>query len=708
MDRLASLYTDDDDFVSPKAASLGPGRRSSSGRALRITPRATARATIPRFRARASPASRTRRRSPAPRRRPRRRRPRADRSSASRTTASVMMIVAHPDDEDGALLTYLSRGLGVRVTLLTLTRGEGGQNAMSADSYDALGLIRTNELLKADEYYGAQAALGHRSRLRLLQNPGRSLRQMGPRPRPLRRRPRRPPRAPANHRLHLRRRHHRRPRPPPGLRRNRAGSLQSRRRPQRLPRPVQTRSEGGLGRHWQPLAVYSMVPFARIENGQMFDYATGKWAPAKFNNYVTGEWIRRRALHRRNHSRSARGTPSSAAAMCRLPAKAGASRSRKTAAQIPALSGPASTSYHLWAVAPSAAAAADAKQNDNEPFHNPRSTSTPPSPASLSLAGNAPPAWLTASLHRSTSRISNAVIAERSNLAGVDGAHKLAPIYRETLDLYAQVASSDLDAAIQSQSALRTRAQKSTSSNPRSRISSASTSSPSPPKQNGSQRRSRRSGSADETPRSVYSRRRIQRPRPHLQRHPAPTPSPEPGLRTSSGESWGNAESPRPRSPNALVPSSRPPPTPNPPQPYFTRPTIEQPYYDLANHAWRERSFAPWPLSRLGRVHLRRPAHPHRPGRPDHAARRRPRRHLRASRRHARHRRPRRPRSPHSPARRLAAPRPRHRPRQAAAEGTVALKLPDGWRSNPPKHPSISRAPATPSRSSFPLLPPAM
>jgi hypothetical protein len=70
------------------------------------------------------------------------------------TTASVMMIVAHPDDEDGALLTYLSRGLGARATLLTLNRGEGGQNAMSADAYDALGIIRTNELLKADEYYG--------------------------------------------------------------------------------------------------------------------------------------------------------------------------------------------------------------------------------------------------------------------------------------------------------------------------------------------------------------------------------------------------------------------------------------------------------------------------------------------------------------------------------------------------------------------------
>ena len=76
------------------------------------------------------------------------------------TTASVLVIVAHPDDEDGALMTYLSRGLGVRVTLLTLTRGEGGQNAMSAESYDALGLIRTNELLKADEYYGARQLWG--------------------------------------------------------------------------------------------------------------------------------------------------------------------------------------------------------------------------------------------------------------------------------------------------------------------------------------------------------------------------------------------------------------------------------------------------------------------------------------------------------------------------------------------------------------------
>jgi len=70
------------------------------------------------------------------------------------------MIVAHPDDEDGALLTYLSRGMGARATLFTLNRGEGGQNAMTADTYDALGLIRTNELLKANEYNGAKQLWG--------------------------------------------------------------------------------------------------------------------------------------------------------------------------------------------------------------------------------------------------------------------------------------------------------------------------------------------------------------------------------------------------------------------------------------------------------------------------------------------------------------------------------------------------------------------
>src|ERR1019366_9756848 len=61
---------------------------------------------------------------------------------------------AHRDDEDGGMLTYETRGLGARAGLLTLNRGEGGQNVMAMDLYDALGLTRTEELLAAGRYYG--------------------------------------------------------------------------------------------------------------------------------------------------------------------------------------------------------------------------------------------------------------------------------------------------------------------------------------------------------------------------------------------------------------------------------------------------------------------------------------------------------------------------------------------------------------------------
>src|SRR5580704_12222090 len=70
------------------------------------------------------------------------------------TRASLLMLVAHPDDEDGGMLTYESRGQGARAALFTLNRGEGGQNVMSQDFYDALGLARTQELLIADRYMG--------------------------------------------------------------------------------------------------------------------------------------------------------------------------------------------------------------------------------------------------------------------------------------------------------------------------------------------------------------------------------------------------------------------------------------------------------------------------------------------------------------------------------------------------------------------------
>ncbi|HWC65164.1 MAG TPA: PIG-L family deacetylase, partial [Thermoanaerobaculia bacterium] len=70
------------------------------------------------------------------------------------TTASFLQVTAHPDDEDGGLLTLLSRGRGVRVGLVTLTRGEGGQNKIGPELFDALGVTRTEELLASDRYYG--------------------------------------------------------------------------------------------------------------------------------------------------------------------------------------------------------------------------------------------------------------------------------------------------------------------------------------------------------------------------------------------------------------------------------------------------------------------------------------------------------------------------------------------------------------------------
>ena len=70
------------------------------------------------------------------------------------TIASVLHTTAHPDDEHGGMLARLSRGEGARVALLTLTRGEAGDNAIGSELFDALGLVRTEELLRADQYYG--------------------------------------------------------------------------------------------------------------------------------------------------------------------------------------------------------------------------------------------------------------------------------------------------------------------------------------------------------------------------------------------------------------------------------------------------------------------------------------------------------------------------------------------------------------------------
>jgi len=72
------------------------------------------------------------------------------------TTARLMQVDAHPDDEDGGMLTLEARGKGVSTLLMTLNRGEGGQNKLGSNLFDVLGVLRTLEVLASDRYYGVE------------------------------------------------------------------------------------------------------------------------------------------------------------------------------------------------------------------------------------------------------------------------------------------------------------------------------------------------------------------------------------------------------------------------------------------------------------------------------------------------------------------------------------------------------------------------
>jgi len=71
-------------------------------------------------------------------------------------TGSALYVAAHPDDENTALLAWLSKGRMVRTAYLSMTRGDGGQNLIGPEQGDRLGLIRTHELLAARRIDGAE------------------------------------------------------------------------------------------------------------------------------------------------------------------------------------------------------------------------------------------------------------------------------------------------------------------------------------------------------------------------------------------------------------------------------------------------------------------------------------------------------------------------------------------------------------------------
>ena len=72
------------------------------------------------------------------------------------TTGSVLYVAAHPDDENTRLLAYLANELNLRTAYLSLTRGDGGQNLIGKEQGEALGVIRTQELLAARRTDGAE------------------------------------------------------------------------------------------------------------------------------------------------------------------------------------------------------------------------------------------------------------------------------------------------------------------------------------------------------------------------------------------------------------------------------------------------------------------------------------------------------------------------------------------------------------------------
>ena len=77
-----------------------------------------------------------------------------------RTTASALHTAAHPDDEDSAFIARVARGDFGRVAYLSINRGEGGQNVIGPELFEALGVIRTEELLQARTLDGGEQLFG--------------------------------------------------------------------------------------------------------------------------------------------------------------------------------------------------------------------------------------------------------------------------------------------------------------------------------------------------------------------------------------------------------------------------------------------------------------------------------------------------------------------------------------------------------------------
>jgi hypothetical protein len=362
---------------------------------------------------------------------------------------------------------------------------------------------------------------------------------------------------------------------------------------------------------WQPLAVYSRTPFARIEDGKMFDYATGKWAPARFKNYVTGEWTEG-ALSTDVNIPVGTLDPVLGRSYAQIAREGWGEQKSQNGGANPTLSGPATTSYYLWTVAKTARAATpghhepagdhlESKESDKDLFLN-RWMSISTAVADLPNLAKAPaPRWLVTGMAEIGASLRD-FEANRRGLSGLDAAHKLTPIYRATVDIRARVhdaADGELDAQSktsllfeldlkieQFQAALKNLLGLDLVA---FRTGASATQAGGP----------FQGGSPDETPRSVFPGEEF-RVRVHGSQETAETRIGRVWLESRGGAQWnsetaGGAIDPAAHTADPLF-SVHVPENAEPTQPYFTRPSIEQAYYDITKPEYRERSFAPWPL----------------------------------------------------------------------------------------------------------------
>jgi LmbE family N-acetylglucosaminyl deacetylase len=514
------------------------------------------------------------------------------------TTASLMMIVAHPDDEDGALLADLSRGLGVRCTLLTLTRGEGGQNAMSAETYDALGLIRTNELLKASEYYGAKQLWGTEIDFGFSKTQEEAFARWGH------------DRVLYDAVLAVRRER------PQVIVSTFVGGItdghghhqvsgeiaqevfKAAADPNIFPEQLKPTSEGGFGvTPWQPLAVYSMVPFAPVTAQGMFDYATGKWAPAQFKNYVTGE-ITKGVPSTDVTMQVGMRDPALGRSYAQIARQGWGEQKSQNGGAVPALSGPASTSYHLWAAKNLIESDPKIKTPGTSLFHN-QKVSIDTTVADLAhITGANPPAWLSEGLQKLDAGLKQ-FQTQRRGEDGEAAAHRLSAVYGQAIALRDKTASSNLDPHAKASLLFELDTKIDQFQSALKNLLGLDLVAFTTKSSNAQETGGFRSGGADETPRSVSPGEtfnvRIHTARLAEDVHIAKT-----WLETQPGSPWQLGEPVSTSSTDSttdVIYRIQVPADAAPTQPYFSRPNIEQAYYDLTVPAYRERSFAPWPAA---------------------------------------------------------------------------------------------------------------